>query len=150
MLHTSYQPFGRLLKTCTWWMYLYLISKSAFVSECIKFYNLDMNKSEPFAKYKTHNKVLSTVNSGMRYKLAYETCVTCPESDLLVTIIFACDKSKVSNLGKAPSPASHCCSSPQFKTSTCKAFPQCGTHLGTSMISALLLCSLPSEEGQLD
>ena len=63
--------------------------------------NLDVNKSDPFARYKTPNNVLSTVNSGMRYKLAYKTCVTCPESDFLVPIIFACNETKVSNQGKA-------------------------------------------------
>ena len=63
--------------------------------------HLDVNPSDPFSKYKAHNKVLSTVNSGMRYKLAYETCVTCPDSEFLVPIIFACDETKVSNQGKA-------------------------------------------------
>ena len=58
--------------------------------------NLDVNKSNPFAKYHTHSRVLSTVNSGLRYKLAYETCVTCPDSHFLVPIIFACDETKVS------------------------------------------------------
>ena len=61
--------------------------------------HLDVNRSDPFSKYKTHNRVLSTVNSGMRYKLAYETCVTCPESDFLVPIIFDCDETKASNQG---------------------------------------------------
>ena len=64
--------------------------------------HLDVNQSDPFSKYKAHNRVLlSTVNSGMRYKLAYETCVTCQGSDFLVPIIFACDETKVSNQGKA-------------------------------------------------
>ena len=63
--------------------------------------NLDVNRSDPFAKYKTHNSVLSTVNSGTRYKLAYKTWVTCPDSDFLLPIIFACNKTKISNQGKA-------------------------------------------------
>ena len=54
--------------------------------------NLDVNKTDPFAKHPTHNRVLSTGNMGRRYKLAYKTGVTNIESDFLVPKISNQDK----------------------------------------------------------
>ena len=65
--------------------------------------NLDVNPDNPFGKYTSPNKVLSTVNSGKRYKKAYRSMITDPENQLLLPIIFATDETKVSSQGKASS-----------------------------------------------
>ena len=65
--------------------------------------NLDINPNNPFGKYKSQGNLLSTVNSGMRYQKAYKTMVQDKENDFLLPIIFACDKTQVTNLSKATS-----------------------------------------------
>ena len=62
--------------------------------------NLDVNPQDIFGKYRAHNNCLSTVNSGYRYKQAYQTMVVNPTKDFLMPIIFACDETKVSSMGK--------------------------------------------------
>ena len=65
--------------------------------------NLDVNPDNVFGKYQSPNKVLSTVNSGKRYKVAYKTMINSPDKEFLVPIIFATDETKISNQGKASS-----------------------------------------------
>ena len=74
-----------------------LHDKSLFGS----FQNLDINPKNPFGKYESEKKILSTVNSGHRYNLAYKTMINSPDTQFLMPIIFACDETKVSSQGKA-------------------------------------------------
>ena len=62
--------------------------------------NLDVNPKNRFGKYKSENHIISSVNSGNRYELAYNTLINDPEKDFLMPIIFACDETKVSSQGK--------------------------------------------------
>ena len=63
--------------------------------------NLDVNKDNVFGKYRAKDKVLSTINSGHRYKYAHQTMIQDKESEFLMPIVFACDETKVSSQGKA-------------------------------------------------
>ena len=63
--------------------------------------NLDVNKDNVFGRYRSPGKILSTVNSGHRYKYAYQTMVQDSESKFLMPIVFACDETQVSSQGKA-------------------------------------------------
>ena len=65
--------------------------------------NLDVNPEDPFGLYNAPHQVLSTVNSGMRYRNAYQHMITNPEEETLIPIIFGCDETKVSNQGRAKS-----------------------------------------------
>jgi putative ubiquitin-RnfH superfamily antitoxin RatB of RatAB toxin-antitoxin module len=62
--------------------------------------NLDVNPKNRFGKYESENHILSSVNSGNRYELAYNTLIKDPEKDFLMPIIFACDETKVSSQGE--------------------------------------------------
>ena len=57
--------------------------------------NLDVNKDNLFGKYRAKDKLLSTVNSGQRYKYASQTMIHDKESEVLMSIAFACDETKV-------------------------------------------------------
>ena len=63
--------------------------------------NLDVNAENVFGRYKASNNILSTVNSGHRYQLAYQSMIVDPKHDFLMPIIFACDETQVSSQGKA-------------------------------------------------
>jgi hypothetical protein len=62
--------------------------------------NLDVNPENPFGKYETADKCLSTVNSGAWYQQAYKHLVKDPVKDFLVPIVFACDETKLAKSGK--------------------------------------------------
>jgi hypothetical protein len=62
--------------------------------------NLDVNPADPFAKYASPSRRLSTVNSGAIYNLAYKNRCKKPD-DFLVGIIFACDETKLQKGSKA-------------------------------------------------
>ena len=61
--------------------------------------NLDVNPNDVFGKYRAPNRILSTINSGHRYQLAYQNMIA-KKKDFLLPIIFACDETKVSSQGK--------------------------------------------------
>ena len=59
--------------------------------------NLVVNKNDHFAKYVSPNGKLGEVNSGLWYEQAYSTMVKDPSKDFLLPIIFAMDKTTISN-----------------------------------------------------
>ena len=59
--------------------------------------NLVVNQNDYFAKYVSPNGKLGDVNSGLWYDNAYRTMVTDPNKDFLLPIIFAMDKTTISN-----------------------------------------------------
>jgi hypothetical protein len=65
--------------------------------------NLDVTVGNPFGKYVPPNGLLSTVNSGQWYNLAYRHEVKDPSKDFLMPIIFACDETHLRKGGKAAS-----------------------------------------------
>ena len=107
--------------------------------------NLDVNPTNIFGKYQYPNQLLSTVNSGYRYKLAYSTMVQDPSKDFLMPIIFACDETKVSSQGKGS------CWPLMFTTSILnqkkRNLPNAWRPLGYVYDTSLLLSS--NEEKQL-
>ena len=62
--------------------------------------NLDIDPQNPFGPYKAPDDILSAVNSGMRYRNAYKLMIKKTEKEFLLPIIFACDETQVSKLGK--------------------------------------------------
>src|SRR5687768_7836626 len=65
-----------------------------------KLSNLVVNKNDRFAKYEPPTGKLGEVNSGSWYQNAYSTMISKdPEKDFLMPIIFAMDKTTISNLG---------------------------------------------------
>jgi hypothetical protein len=65
--------------------------------------NLDVNVDDPFRKFVPPNGLLSTVNSGQRYNMAYRHKVKDPSKDFMMPIIFACDKTHLQKGEKAAS-----------------------------------------------
>lgn len=63
-----------------------------------KLENLVVNPTDRFAKYIAPNSKLGEVNSGSWYNTAYSTLVTDPDKDLLCPIIFAMDKTVISEM----------------------------------------------------
>jgi hypothetical protein len=63
-----------------------------------KLENLVVNPNDRFAKYKAPNSKLGEVNSGKWYDTAYSTLVTDPDKDLLCPIIYAMDKTVISEM----------------------------------------------------
>ena len=63
--------------------------------------NLDVNQSNPFAKYNCRNKKISCSNGATWYKNAWEKICTDPK-DFLVPIIFACDETNMGRCGACP------------------------------------------------
>ena len=63
--------------------------------------NLDVNQSNPFAKYNSRNKKISCSNGATWYKNAWEKICTDPK-DFLVPIIFACDETNMGRCGACP------------------------------------------------
>jgi len=59
--------------------------------------NLIVNKDDPFAKYVSPNGKLGEINSGYWYHQAYNNLVTDIQEDFLLPIIFAMDKTTISN-----------------------------------------------------
>jgi hypothetical protein len=64
--------------------------------------NLDINPTDPFAKYAPPSGRLSTVNSGAINNLAYKNCCKKP-NNFLVGTIFACDETNLQKGSKAGS-----------------------------------------------
>ena len=62
--------------------------------------NLDVNPKKVFGRYRNNSKFLSTVNSGLVYDMAYKTMIEDKDNDFLMPIIFACDETKLSSIGK--------------------------------------------------
>ena len=62
-----------------------------------KISNLVVNKEDRFAKYESPNGKLGVVNSGYWYQNAYTTMIQDPVKDFLLPIIFAMDKTTISN-----------------------------------------------------
>ena len=62
-----------------------------------KMENLVVNKNDPFSKYVSENGKLGEVNSGSWYEQAYKTMVKDTNKDFLLPIIFAMDKTTISN-----------------------------------------------------
>jgi hypothetical protein len=60
--------------------------------------NLVVNAKDRFAKYEAPNGLLGEVNSGVWYDKAYANLVTNPEKDFLCPIIFAMDKTVISEM----------------------------------------------------
>jgi hypothetical protein len=63
--------------------------------------NLDVNVDNPFGKYVPPNGLLSTINSGQWYNLAYQHEVKDPSKDFVMPIIFACYEKHLQKGGKA-------------------------------------------------
>ena len=107
--------------------------------------NLDVNKDNVFGKYRATDKLLSTVNSGHRYKYAYQSMIQDKESEFLMPIVFACDETKVSSQGKAS------CWPLMFSTTilnqTCRNRPTAWRPLGYVYDTSLLLSA--NEEKRL-
>ena len=59
--------------------------------------NLVVNASDPFSKYVSPNGKLGEVNSGKWYQQAYDSMVKDENKDFLLPIIFAMDKTTISN-----------------------------------------------------
>ena len=59
--------------------------------------NLIVNPEDPFAKYVSPNGKLGEINSGYWYHQAYNNLVTDSKEDFLLPIIFAMDKTTISN-----------------------------------------------------
>src|SRR5207237_3097091 len=59
--------------------------------------NLVVNTTDPFLKYESPNGMLGEVNSGHWYQVAYNNLVKDPSNDFLLPIIFAMDKTTISN-----------------------------------------------------
>ena len=55
---------------------------------------LDVNPKKVFGRYRNNSKLLSTVNSGLFYDMAYKTMIEDKQHDFLMPIIFACDETK--------------------------------------------------------
>ena len=62
---------------------------------------LDVNPKDVFGKYKVPGGKLSSINSGKRYKDAYQQMIQDTNKDFLLPIIFACDETKLSGGKKA-------------------------------------------------
>ena len=62
--------------------------------------NLDINPSNVFGKYKSTSNLLSTVNSGNLYEQAYNKMILDKDKDFLMPIIFSCDETHLSAIGK--------------------------------------------------
>lgn len=58
--------------------------------------NLVVNQQDRFAKYDTPNMKLGEFNTGHWYDMAYESCIEDKDNDFLCPIIFACDKTVIS------------------------------------------------------
>jgi hypothetical protein len=65
--------------------------------------NLDVNVDDPYGKYLSPNGLLSPVNLGQWYNSAYHHKVKDPSKDLMMPIIFACNKTHLQKGGKASS-----------------------------------------------
>ncbi len=63
-----------------------------------KLENLVVNPHDRFAKYKAPNGRLGKVNSGAWYNMAYLNLVKDPDKDFLCPIIFAMDKTVLSEM----------------------------------------------------
>lgn len=59
--------------------------------------NLVVNKHDRFFKYVSPTGKLGEVNSGQWYQKAYATMIKDSEKDFLLPIIFAMDKTSISN-----------------------------------------------------
>ena len=97
--------------------------------------NLDVNPKNRFGKYKSENHTISSVNSGNRYELTYNTLINDPEKDFLMPIIFACDETKVSSQGKAL--VGHYCSQLPYLINHQETYQ---LHRNLCNISTILLC----------
>ena len=62
--------------------------------------NLDVNLMNPFGKYENSLCKLSTINSGQQYHESYATMIQNPDTDFLMPIIFSCDETKISSMGR--------------------------------------------------
>ena len=60
--------------------------------------NLVINLDDPFSQYKSKNGILGEVNSGSWYRQAYKNMVHNSSEDFLCPIIFAMDKTTISNM----------------------------------------------------
>lgn len=61
--------------------------------------NLVVNTNNVFSKYVPSNNQLGEVNSGKWYKVAYDNCISDPETDFLCPIILASDKTTILEMG---------------------------------------------------
>ena len=61
--------------------------------------NLVVNTNDVFSKYKPPNNKLGEVNSGKWYNVAYENCISDPDTEFLCPIILASDKTTISEMG---------------------------------------------------
>ena len=60
--------------------------------------NLVVNTNNVFSKYMPANNLLGEVNSSKWYKVAYDNCITDPDTDFLCPIILASDKTTISEM----------------------------------------------------
>ena len=63
-----------------------------------KLENLVVNPTDRFAKFKAPNNKLGEINSGLWYDTAYSTLVSDPDKDFLCPIVFAMDKTVISEM----------------------------------------------------
>ena len=61
--------------------------------------NLVVNTNNEFSKYIPPNNQLGEVKSGKWYKVAYDNCITDPDTDFLCPIILASDKTTILEMG---------------------------------------------------
>ena len=61
--------------------------------------NLVVNTNNVFSKYKPPNIKLGEVNSGKWYNVAYDNCISAPDTDFLCPIILASDKTTILEMG---------------------------------------------------
>src|SRR5687767_10145807 len=64
-----------------------------------QYQNLVVNAKYQFAKYEPDDDQYGEVNSGLWYQNAYSNCINDPKKDFLCPIIFASDKTNLSDMG---------------------------------------------------
>ena len=99
----------------------------------------------PFGKYENSLRKLSTINSGQRYHESYATMIQNPDTDFLMPIIFSCDETKISSMGRTS------CWPLMFTTTilnqSCRNKPEAWKPLG--YVYDLSLAMSQAEEKQL-